>query len=190
MAQFSNMNIRAAVFATDGVEAVELIEPVKALTSAGIKVDVISLKPGKIQGFKHHDKANEINVDCTLDQTDPDLYQVLMLPGGALNADAARIVPEVQEFVRSFNEAGKPMAVICHAPWLLISSGLVKGRTLTCYKTIRDDIKNAGGNYVDREAVVDGNWVTSRQPSDIPAFNREMLKLISEYQSRKLSKAA
>lgn len=188
MTQFSNF--RAAVFATDGFEESELTEPVKALRNAGIKIDILSLKPGKIQAFKHHDKSIKVNVDRTLDQVNPEEYEALMLPGGALNADAARIEPQVRKFVRSFNEAGKPMAVICHAPWLLVSSGLVKGRTLTSYKSIQDDIKNAGGNWVDQEVVVDGNWVTSRQPSDLQAFNREMLKLISDYQSRKFAKAA
>lgn len=184
-------DIRAAVFATDGFEEVELAEPVKALRNAGVQVDIISNKPGKIQAFRHYDKSIQIDVDQTIDQVDPDDYQLLVLPGGALNADAARIIPEVQEFVRSFEQTGKPMAVICHAPWLLVSSGLVKGRTLTSYKTIRDDIKNAGGHWVDREVVVDGNWVTSRQPSDIPAFNREMLKMISDYQAmRRPAKAA
>ncbi len=175
---------RAAVLATDGFEESELTEPVKALRNAGILVDIISVKPGKIQGVKHHDKSIRIDVDRTLDQADPDDYDVLMLPGGALNADTIRTDPEVQAFVRAFNDAGKPMAVICHAPWLLVSSGLVKGRTLTSYKTIRDDIENAGGNWVDQDVVVDRNWVTSRKPADLPAFNREMLKLITDYRTR------
>lgn len=182
MAQLNN--IRAAVFATDGFEESELTEPVKALRNAGVQVDIISNKSGNIQAFRHHDKSIQVKVDKTLDQANAEDYQILMLPGGALSADAARMLPEVQHFVRIFNETGKPMAVICHAPWLLVSAGLVKGRTLTSYKTIQDDIRNAGGNWVDREVVVDANWVTSRQPKDLPAFNREMIKLITEYQSR------
>ncbi len=173
-------NIYAAVFAVDGFEETELTEPVKALRDAGAKVDIISVKPGKIQGFKHHDKSITVEVDRTLDEVDPKQYDMLVLPGGALNADAARIQPKVQEFVRSFDKDKKPLAVICHAPWLLVSSGLVKDRTLTSYKTIQDDIKNAGGKWVDQEVVVDKNWVTSRQPSDIPAFNREMIKMLAE----------
>jgi protease I len=189
MAQLSN--IRAAVFATDGFEESELTEPVRALREAGVQVDIVSNKVGTIQAFKHHDKSIQVKVDRTLDQAAPEDYQALLLPGGALNADAARIEPQVQEFVRSFDQARKPMAVICHAPWLLVSSGLVKGRTLTGYKTIQDDIRNAGGNWVDKEVVVDRNWVTSRQPGDIPAFNREMIKLISDYQAgKKPAKAA
>jgi len=101
------------------------------------------------------------------------------LPGGAMNADALRMVPEVQQFLRAFQSAGKPMAVICHAPWELVSAGLVKGRTLTSYHTIQDDLRNAGAHWVDQDVVVDGNWVTSRQPSDLPAFNREMVKLFA-----------
>lgn len=189
MAQLSN--IRAAVFATDGFEESELSEPVEALRNAGVQVDIVSNKPGKIQAFKHHDKSIQVNVDRTLEQANPEDYDALMLPGGVLNADTARIDPKVQKFVRSFDQARKPMAVICHAPWLLVSSGLVKGRTLTGYKTIQNDIENAGGNWVDQEVVVDGNWVTSRQPSDMQAFNREMIKMISDYQARqKFPKAA
>lgn len=182
MAQLNT--IRAAVFATDGFEESELTEPVKALREAGATVDVVSLKPGKIQAFKHHDKSIQVDVDRSLDQADPAEYQALVLPGGALNTDATRIEPKVQEFVRAFQQEGKPMAVICHAPWLLVSAGLAKGRTLTSYKTIRDDIRNAGGEWVDQEVVVDGNLVTSRQPSDLPAFNREMINLISHYSPR------
>lgn len=182
MAQLNT--IRAAVFATDGFEESELTEPVKALREAGATVDVVSLKPGKIQAFKHHDKSIQVDVDRSLDQADPAEYQALVLPGGALNTDATRIEPKVQEFVRAFQQEGKPIAVICHAPWLLVSAGLAKGRTLTSYKTIRDDIRNAGGEWVDQEVVVDGNLVTSRQPSDLPAFNREMINLISHYTPR------
>jgi protease I len=189
MAQLSN--VRAAIFATDGFEESELTEPLKALRDAGAQVHIISNKSGKIQAFRHHDKSIQVPVDLTLDRANPENYQVLMLPGGALNADAARIQPLVQEFVRSFDAAGKPMAVICHAPWLLVSAGLVKGRTLTSYKTIQDDIRNAGGNWVDQEVVVDQNWVTSRQPKDLPAFNREMINMISAYQAKiQMPKAA
>ncbi len=175
MAQLDNM--RVAMLATDGVEQVELTEPKKALEEAGAKVDVISNKSGSIQAFNHIDKGATIPVDLTLDQANPGSYDALMLPGGAVNADFLRAEGKVQQFVKAMSE--KPMAVICHAPWELVSAGLVKGKTLTSYYTIQDDIRNAGGNWVDREVVVDGNLVTSRQPSDIPAFNREMLQLFS-----------
>jgi protease I len=123
-------------------------------------------------------------VEQPLEQANPDDFDALLLPGGALNADSMRILPNVQKFVRNVEQAGKPMAVICHAPWLLVSAGLAKGRTLTSYPTLQDDIRNAGGTWLDIEAVRDGNLVTSRQPSDIPAFNSELLALFAEYRER------
>jgi protease I len=172
-------NFRVAVLATDGFEEAELTEPAKSLGQAGAKVDIISLKPGTIQAFQHHDKSIQVPVDLTIDQANPQHYDALLLPGGALNADKMRAEPKVLQFVRAIHDAGKPMAVICHAPWELVSANLVRGRTLTSYYTIQDDIRNAGGNWVDKEVVVDGNLVTSRQPSDILAFNREMIRLFS-----------
>ena len=177
MAQLSNT--RVAVLATDGFEEAELTEPVKALQEAGAQVDVISLKQTDIQAFKHHDKSITVSVDRTLDDLRPDDYDAAVLPGGALNADTIRVEPQLQSFLREFNQSGKPIAAICHAPWELISAGLAKGRTMTSYHTIQDDIRNAGATWIDREVVVDGNLVTSRQPDDIPAFNREMLALFA-----------
>lgn len=176
-------NLRVAVIATDGFEEAELTEPVKALKNAGARADVISLKPGQIQAFRHHDKSIMVNVDRTLDEARPDEYDALLLPGGALNADMLRMQPKVQAFLREAQNAGKPMAVICHAPWELISAGLVRGRTLTSYHTIQDDLRNAGATWVDQEVVEDGNWVTSRQPDDLPAFNAAMLRLFSRVPS-------
>lgn len=172
-------NLRVAVIATDGFEESELTEPVRALKEAGATVEILSAKQGQIQAFRHHDKGIMVSVDRVLDEAKPEEYDAVMLPGGALNADTLRMEPTVQSFLRQFQEAGKPFAAICHAPWELVSAGLVKGRTLTSYYTIQDDIRNAGGNWVDQEVVVDDNWVTSRQPDDIPAFNREMLNLFS-----------
>lgn len=172
-------NTRVAIIAMDGFEESELTEPMRVLKAAGAQVDVLSKKPGKIQGFKHHDKAGFASVDKTLDQARPDQYDALMLPGGALNADQARMEAEVQEFIRSFMQAQKPIAVICHAPWELISAGVVRGRRLTSYYTIQDDLRNAGADWVDQEVVVDRNLITSRQPSDLPAFNREMVHAFS-----------
>jgi protease I len=177
MAQLSNT--RVAVIATDGFEEAELTEPVKALKEADASVDVVSLKKEDIQAFRHHDKSITVPVDRTLDEINASEYDGLVLPGGALNADTIRVEPKLQSFLRDFNSAGKPMAVICHAPWELVSAGLAQGRTMTSYYTIQDDIRNAGANWVDREVVVDGNLITSRQPDDIPAFNREMLNLFS-----------
>jgi protease I len=170
---------RVAVLATDGFEESELTEPVRALKDAGATVNVVSPKSGQIQGFKHDTKSNTVKVDRTLSDVRPDEYDGVQLPGGALNADAMRMVPEVQAFLQVFQRDGKPIAAICHAPWELISADLVRGRTLTSYHTIQDDVKNAGGNWVDREVVEDGNWVTSRQPGDLPAFNRAMVALFS-----------
>lgn len=172
--------IRVAVIATDGFEQAELTETAGALREAGARADVISPKPGKIQAFKHHSPSITIDVDRTLDEAKPEEYDAVLLPGGALNADQLRMQPGVQSFLQAINRAGKPVAVICHAPWELVSAGLAKGRTMTSYYTIQDDIRNAGANWVDQEVVVDGNLVTSRKPSDIPAFNREMLKLFGQ----------
>jgi protease I len=171
---------RVAVLATDGFEEPELTEPVKALREAGATVTILSPRPGEIQGVRHDiDRTIKVPVDRTLQGARAEEYDAILLPGGALNADAMRMVPEVQAFLRAMQGAGKPFAVICHAPWELVSAGLVRGRTLTGYHTIQDDVRNAGGRWVDREVVEDGNWVTSRQPSDIPAFNRAMLRLFS-----------
>lgn len=172
-------NLRVAVIATDGVEESELIEPVKALREAGVRVEIISPKEGQIQAVHHMEKASTIRVDRWLAVANPGEYDALVLPGGALNADFLRMVPEARRFVEEMQNTGKPVAAICHAPWLLVSAGLVHGRTLTSYYTIQDDVRNAGGHWVDQEVVVDGNWVTSRQPSDIPAFNRAMISLLS-----------
>ena len=170
---------RIAILATDGFEEAELVEPMKALQAAGMQVDVIAPHDGQIQAFRHHDKSIMVSVTHALDQANPAEYSALVLPGGALNADDMRMLPKVQEFVRAFDAASKPMAVICHAPWELVSADRVRGRTLTSWPTLQDDIRNAGGTWVDREVVVDGNLVTSRKPDDLPAFNREMLTLFS-----------
>jgi protease I len=172
--------MRVAILVADDFEQVELTEPMEALAEAGADVKIISPAAGQITGLKHDEKKDKFNVDLTLDQVNADEFDGVMLPGGALNADFLRVVPKAQEFVKKMNAAGKPMAIICHAPWLLVSAGLVKGRTLTSYHTIEDDIRNAGGNWEDREVIRDGNWVTSRQPGDIQAFNREMLKVFAE----------
>jgi len=172
---------RVAVLATDGFEESELTEPVKALRYAGAEVHVIAPHAGVIQAFRHHDKTSAIAVDRSLAQVRPADYDGLLLPGGALNADALRADESAKDFVSQFDAEGKPIAAICHAPWILISSGVARGRMLTSYHTIRDDLRNAGARWADQEVVVDRNLVTSRQPKDIPAFNREMLKLFSNY---------
>ena len=181
MAEKQLQGMRVAVLTTDGVEQVEFTEPRKALVEAGAQVTVIAPKAGEIQGFKHHDKAEKFKAEKSLNEVNTADFDALLLPGGALNADALRVEKKAQEFARQIDQAGKPIAVICHGPWLLVSAGLTRNRKLTSYHTIEDDIRNAGGNWEDSEVVRDRNWVSSRQPSDIPAFNREMLNLFSEH---------
>ena len=176
--------LRVAILASDGFEQAELEKPRKALEESGAKTLVIAPKSGKIQGFVHDEKGDKVDVDMTLDKADPDQFDAVLLPGGALNADFLRAEKKAQDFIRKIDQAKKPIAVICHAPWLLVSAGLVKGRTLTSYHTIQDDIRNAGGNWKDEEVIRDRNWVSSRQPSDILAFNREMISLFSEARSK------
>jgi protease I len=182
-------NFRVAMLATDGFEESELTAPKQALEDAGARVDVVAPKAGAIQAFKHHDKSITVPVDRTLDEARPEEYDALMLPGGALNADALRVEPKAKRFLRAMWEAGRPFAVICHAPWELVSAGLAEGRRLTSYHTIQDDLKNAGADWVDEEVVVDGQLVTSRQPDDLPAFNREMLRVFAEAGVRAGTKA-
>jgi protease I len=171
---------RVAVLVTDGFEEAELTEPTKALREAGASVDIISKERAPIQAFRHHQPSSKYDVDKTFDEVSPDDYDGVLLPGGALNADQIRVEEKAQEFVQRMDEAGKPMAVICHAPWLLVSAGLADGRTFTSWPTITDDLVNAGADWVDREVVVDDNLVTSRGPKDIPAFNKAFNSLLSD----------
>jgi protease I len=173
-------NVRVAILATQGFEQAELIDTRKALDETGALTVVIAPKAGKIQGMKHDEKADSVDVNLTLDVADPDDFDAVLLPGGALNADALRVEPKAQEFVRAMDRQKKPIAMICHAPWLLVSAGLVKDRTLTSYHTIQDDIRNAGGKWMDVTVAKDRNWVSSRQPDDIPAFNEAMIELMAE----------
>jgi len=173
-----------AVIATDGVEEPEIVEPVRALREAGAQPEILSLENGEIQCFNHLDKGRRLKAERPLRDARPDEYEALLLPGGALNADRLRVETDVQRFAQSFDRQRKPLAAICHAPWILISSCLVKGRKLTSYYTIEDDIRNAGGHWVDREVVTDFNWVTSRKPADIPAFIREMFLTFAEFSNK------
>jgi len=163
--------MKIAILVTDGFEQVEMTEPREALEQAGANTMILSPKPDNVQGFNHVDKADSFKVDMPIKQANPDDFDGVLLPGGAINADALRVVPEAQDFVKRMDEQNKPIAVICHGPWLLVSADLVKGKTITSYHTIHDDIRNAGGNWVDQETVVDGNWISSRSPKDITAFN-------------------
>lgn len=170
---------RVAILVTDDFEQAELAEPKKALEQAGASTKIIAPKSGQVQGMNHDIKSDTFPVDLTLDEANPADFDAVLLPGGALNADALRVEPKAQAFVRTTESQGKPLAVICHGPWLLVSSDLLKGRTLTSYHTIQDDIRNAGAKWVDQELVRDRNWVSSRSPKDLPAFNRGMIDLFA-----------
>ena len=175
---------RVAILATDLFEESELIEPRKALDEAGAKTVVIAPHAGEIQAVQHDEKTQEVKVDMTLADADPDQFDAVLLPGGAMNSDALRRDQLAQEFVRRIDQTRRPVAVICHGGWLLISARLVRGRHLTSYKTIQDDFRNAGAFWADKEVVRDGNWISSRQPSDIPRFNQEMINLFADHHVR------
>ena len=171
---------RVAILATDGVERVELLEPRKALDEAGARTVVVSPNTGKIRGWEHDHWGDDILVDQSLESVRADDFDALMLPGGVMNPDHLRQNESAVQFVRSFFEAGKPVAAICHAPWMLVEAVVVAGRTLTSWPSLRTDIRNAGGEWVDREVVTDEGLVTSRKPDDIPAFNRKMIEEFAE----------
>jgi protease I len=171
---------KVAIVAADMVEQVELMEPRKALEDAGAETELISLKPGEIQGFNHFDPADKIKVDRAIEEVEASDYDALMIPGGVGNPDQLRGDENVVSFVRDFFEAGKPVAAICHGPWVLVEAGVVRDRTLTSWPTLQTDIRNAGGNWVDEQVVVDQGLVTSRKPDDIPAFNDKMIEEFCE----------
>ncbi|HEY2139647.1 MAG TPA: type 1 glutamine amidotransferase domain-containing protein [Chthoniobacterales bacterium] len=179
--------IRVAILAADGFEEVELTKPKKALDDAGAKTTVVSIKSGKIQGMNHADKGDTVSVDETLAKTKPQDFDALMIPGGLMNPDSLRSTEEALEFVRHFFREGKPVAAICHAPWVLIDAGVVRGRTLTSWPAIKTDVRNAGATWVDQEVVVDNGLVTSRKPDDIPAFNKKMIEEFGEGKHTKSS---
>jgi protease I len=180
MAQQPLQGKKVAIIAADMVEQVELVEPRKALEEAGATPELISLEPGEIQGFNHFDKADKFKVDKTIEEADASDYDALMIPGGVGNPDQLRTNENMVAFVHAFFEAGKPVAAICHAPWVLVEAGVVKGRKLTSWPSLQTDIRNAGGKWVDEQVVVDEGLVTSRKPDDIPAFNEKMIEEFCE----------
>ena len=180
MAENTLQGKRIAIVAADMVERVELVEPRKALEEAGAQTDLISLKPGEITSFDHFDPSEKLKVDRAVEEVQESDYDGLMIPGGVGNPDQLRGDENVVSFVRDFFEAGKPVAAICHAPWVLVKAGVVEGRTLTSWPTLQTDIRNAGGNWVDEQVVVDQGLVTSRKPDDIPAFNKKMIEEFAE----------
>ena len=171
---------RVAFLAADGVEQIELTEPWKAVESEGGTPELISLESGEVQGFDHLDKDQTFAVDRTVADASPDDYDGLVLPGGVANPDFLRTNEDAVRFVRSFFEAGKPVAAICHAPWTLVEADVVRGRTLTSWPSLRTDIRNAGGEWVDEEVHVDQGLVTSRKPDDLPAFCHKLVEEICE----------
>jgi protease I len=176
MAQ-SLSGMKIAILATDGFEQSELLEPRQALDQEGAETEVVSLESGTIKGWNHSDWGRTVPVDETLDSADASDYDALLLPGGVMNPDKLRMDPKAVTFVKAFFEAKKPVAAICHGPWSVIEAGAAEGRTMTSWPSLKTDIENAGGTWVDREVVVDHGLVTSRNPKDIPAFNREIVKL-------------
>jgi protease I len=180
MAAQSLQGKRIAFIASDMVEQVELTEPWKAVKEAGGTPQLLSIDDGEIQGFNHYDKADTFKVDKKVSDAKLDDYDGLVLPGGVGNPDNLRQDEDVVEFVRSFFEAGKPVAAICHAPWLLVEADVVRGRKLTSFPSIKTDVRNAGGNWVDEKVVVDSGLVTSRKPDDLPAFNAKLVEELSE----------
>ena len=170
---------KVAILAADMVEQVELTEPRKAVEQEGAKVELISIHDGEIQGFNHFEPADRFKVDRTVEEVSVDDYDALIVPGGVGNPDQLRGDENAVAFVREFARAGKPMGVICHGPWVLVEAGVARGRRLTSWPTLRTDIENAGGEWVDEEVVVDQGIVTSRKPDDIPAFNERMIELFA-----------
>ena len=171
---------KVAIIAADMVEQVELVEPRKALEEAGAETDLVSLKPGTIKAFNHFDPADDQKVDKTIEEVDASDYDALLIPGGVGNPDQLRGDENVVRFVQEFFAAGKPVAAICHAPWVLVEAGVVRDRKLTSWPTLQTDIRNAGGNWVDEQVVVDQGMVTSRKPDDIPAFVDKMIEEFCE----------
>jgi protease I len=181
---------KVAILAADMFERVELEEPRKALESAGATTEIVSIHDGEIQGFDHFEPSKKVKVDKTVEEVSASDYDALLVPGGVGNPDQLRGDENAVNFVREFVDAKKPVAAICHAPWVLIEAGAVRGLTLTSWPTLRTDLRNAGGNWVDQEVVVDEGIVTSRKPDDIPAFSKKMIEEFCEGRHEARSKAA
>jgi len=171
---------RVAALVTHGFQQDELLKPRTALQDAGATVHIVSPESGKVRGWKHKEWGDEVQVDRTLDQVEPDDYDALLLPGGVLNPDRLRMDPKAVQFVKRIFDDGKPVAVICHGPWTLIEAGVVRGLKMTSWPSVKTDLVNAGAIWVDQEVVVDRGIVSSRKPDDIPAFNRKMVEEFAE----------
>jgi deglycase len=172
--------LRVAILVTDGFEQVELLEPRKALDDAGAETRVVSPKRDRVRGWNFTDWGDDVPVDVEFDRAQPADFDALLLPGGVMNPDTLRMQPAAVEFVRSFFDAGKPVAVICHGPWTVIEAGAARGRRIASWPSLKTDLRNAGAEWVDEQVVLDRNLVSSRKPDDIPAFNQGMIELFSQ----------
>jgi protease I len=171
--------LKVAILATEGFEQVELLEPRRALDEAGAETRVVAPGSGRIRGWNHTEWGDEVAVDLTLDRARPQEFDALLLPGGVMSPDKLRMEPQAVQFVKAFFDADKPVAAICHGPWTIVEADEARGRRIASWPSLKTDLRNAGAEWVDQEVVVDGNLVSSRNPDDIPAFNREMLRLFS-----------
>ncbi|HKP88066.1 MAG TPA: type 1 glutamine amidotransferase domain-containing protein [Blastocatellia bacterium] len=180
MAKENLKGLKVAILVDEGFEQVELVEPRKALDEAGADTSVVSPQKRSVPGWNFTDWGEEVDVDVPLDQARPQDFDALLLPGGVMNPDKLRMQPPAVEFVKAFFDAGKPVAVICHGPWTVIEAGAARGRRIASWPSLKTDLRNAGAEWVDEEVVVDNNLVSSRKPDDIPAFNREMIKLFGK----------
>jgi protease I len=171
---------KVAILVADGFEQSELLEPRRALDGAGATTQVVSPADKKVKGWNHKEWGNEVPVDVSLDSAKADEFDALLLPGGVMNPDQLRMNPKAVEFVKHFTDSGKPVAAICHGPWTLVEAGAVRGHTMTSWPSLKTDLTNAGATWVDQEVVNDRGLVTSRKPDDIPAFNREMIRVFLE----------
>jgi protease I len=181
MAEKNLDGVRVAILVTDGFEQVELEKPRKALDKAGAETKIVSPSGGKVRAWDMTDWGSKFKSNLALNDARADDFDALLLPGGVLNPDSLRIIPEAVAFVRAFFDAGKPVAAICHGPWTVLEAGGARGRRITSWPSLKTDLRNAGAEWVDEEVVVDGNLVTSRKPDDIPAFNREMMALFARH---------
>jgi protease I len=190
MAEDTLNGLRVAILVADGFEQVEMTEPRRALDEAGARTVLVSPAEGQVRGWNHTEPGERFAVDQPLPQARPQDYDALLLPGGVLNPDKLRTIPEAVQFVASFFDQGKPVAAICHGPWSVVEAGAAKGRRMTSWPSLKTDLKNAGAEWVDEEVVRAGNLVTSRKPDDIPAFNRETIRLFAECSRRRGNAAA
>ncbi len=182
--------LKVAILVAEGFEQVELTEPKKALESAGAQTRIVSPVKAHVQGWNHFEKGDQFPVDVPLGEADSRDFDALLLPGGVANPDQLRIIPEAIDFIREFFAADKPVASICHGPWPLIDAGVVRGRTMTSWPSLKTDLINAGAKWVDQDVVTDNGLVTSRKPDDIPAFNKKMIEEFAEGKHRRQQSAA